>query len=62
MRKHQVGANDQEGEAGSVCCKAEQDAKSKLEESMSGSIKYRAKLRSKDPDKGVGTVGVASLM
>ena len=42
MRKHQVGANDQEGEAESVCCKAEQDAKSKLEESMSGSIKYRA--------------------
>ena len=60
MRQHQVGANYQEREAGSLCCKAEQYAESQLEESKPRSINYRANLRREDPNEGVGVV--ASLV
>ena len=60
MRQHQVGANYEEREAGSLCCKAEQYAESQLEESKPRSINHRADLGSEDPNEGVGVV--AGLM
>ena len=60
MRKNQVSAKYQKREAGPLCCKAEQYAKSQLEESKPRSINYRANLRREDPNEGVGVV--TSLM